>query len=185
MRNVAEMGLDILKDMLAKVAQQPEDTRQPFYKNFYMTILQHVLAVVADSNQVQVAGLTYFAEIMCQLFQALEMSIKVPLNDANPSQSNIDFVFDSISAIFLEHFNHLSKDQVRIIIKGFVSFNTNVTAMKNHIRDFLVQLKEQSGDDPSDLFLEDREKEIQAAQEKKMAIPGMMNPNDIEEDDMR
>lgn len=74
-------GLDILKDMLDKVSELPDAQSQPFYKRlelfafwknvsgwgsglaklylfrFYMQILQHVLAVVADSNQVQVAGL--------------------------------------------------------------------------------------------------------------------------------
>ncbi|GMR57997.1 hypothetical protein PMAYCL1PPCAC_28192, partial [Pristionchus mayeri] len=186
MRNVAEMGLDILKDMLTKVALLPPEQAQPFYKNHYVQLLQHVLAVVADSNQVQVAGMTYFAEIMCLMFRALETSITVPLNPTNPNQANIDFISDHIGNIFVQHFTNLTTDQVRVIIKGFVSFNNNITAMKNHIRDFLVQLKEQSGEDTSDLFLEEREKEIQAAQSKKMMIPGMANPNDIaDEDEMR
>lgn len=49
-------GLDILKDMLDRVEHLPRDQSQPFYKRFYMQILQHVLAVVADSSQVHVAG---------------------------------------------------------------------------------------------------------------------------------
>ncbi|KAK6058655.1 CRM1 protein, partial [Cooperia oncophora] len=56
MRNVAEIGLDILKDMLDRVEFLPREQSQPFYKRFYMQILQHVLAVVADSSQVHVAG---------------------------------------------------------------------------------------------------------------------------------
>ncbi|KIH48686.1 hypothetical protein ANCDUO_21242, partial [Ancylostoma duodenale] len=48
--------LDILKDMLDRVEHLPRDQSQPFYKRFYMQILQHVLAVVADSSQVHVAG---------------------------------------------------------------------------------------------------------------------------------
>ncbi|GMR62159.1 hypothetical protein PMAYCL1PPCAC_32354 [Pristionchus mayeri] len=185
MRNVAEMGLDILSDMLTKVAKLPSEQSQTFYKKYYVPLLQHVLAVVADSNQVQVAGLTHFAEIMCLMFRALESSIVVPLNQANPAQSNVDFIFDHIGSIFLQHFTNLTTDQVRVIIKGFVSFNNDNVAMKNHIRDFIVQLKEQSGEDTSDLFLEEREKEIQEAQNKKMAVPGMANPNDIpDEEDM-
>ncbi|GMS91481.1 hypothetical protein PENTCL1PPCAC_13656, partial [Pristionchus entomophagus] len=70
----------------------------------------------------------------------------------------------------------LCRNQVRVIIKGFVSFNNNVSARKHHIRVFRIYLKEESGEDNTDLFLEERENEIQAAQNKKMMIPGMANP---------
>ncbi|CAJ0961986.1 unnamed protein product, partial [Mesorhabditis belari] len=183
MRNVAEIGLDILKDMLAKVAILPEEQSQTFYKEFYMQILQHVLAVVADSSQVQVAGLTYYAEVLCALFRAAEFSIKISLNDQNPQQSNIDFIYMQISTIFMQHFTNLTQDQIRVTIKGFFSFNTDVTQMRNHLRDFLVQIKEFNGEDTSDLFLEEREQEIQAAQAKKRQVPGMINPNELNDEE--
>lgn len=185
MRNVAEIGLDILKDMLSKVGTLPESDSQPFYKRFYMQILQHVLAVVADSSQVQVAGMTYYAEILCALFRAAEYAIKVPLNDENPAQSNVDYIYQHIGNIFMQHFTNFTQDQIRVTIKGFFSFNTDVTAMRNHLRDFLVQIKEFNGEDIYDLFLEEREAEIQAAQSKKKSVPGMLNPNDIDEDEMK
>ncbi|CAD6189633.1 unnamed protein product [Caenorhabditis auriculariae] len=186
MRNVAEIGLDILKEMLSKVAEMPGERSQAFYTEHYMLILQHVLAVVCDSSQVHVAGLTYYAEVLCSLFRAPEFSIQVPLNKENPSQSNIDYVYGYISDQFAMHFKNLSADQIRVITKGFFSFNTETGLMRNHLRDFLVQLKETTGEDPSDLFLEEREAEIQAAQERKKCIPGMMNPNDLpDEDDMK
>ena len=33
------------------------------------------------------------------------------------------------------------RDQIRVTIKGFFSFNTEPAKMKNHLRDFLVQIK--------------------------------------------
>uniref|UniRef100_A0A1I7X0G7 CRM1_C domain-containing protein n=1 Tax=Heterorhabditis bacteriophora TaxID=37862 RepID=A0A1I7X0G7_HETBA len=184
MRNVAEIGLDILKEILAKVAVLPEEQSQSFYKAFYMQILQHVLAVVADSSQVHVAGLTYYAEILCALFRACEYSIKIPLNDENPQQGNVDYIYAHIGNIFVQHFTNLTQDQIRVSIKGFFSFNTDIALMRNHLRDFLVQIKEFNGEDTSDLFLEEREAEIQAAQAKKKSVPGMVNPNEIDEDNM-
>uniref|UniRef100_A0A158PLM7 Importin N-terminal domain-containing protein n=1 Tax=Angiostrongylus costaricensis TaxID=334426 RepID=A0A158PLM7_ANGCS len=165
MRNVAEIGLDILKDMLDRVEYLPPQQSQPFYKRFYMQILQHVLAVVADSSQVHVA---------------------VPLNDENPKQSNVDYIYEYIANIFVQHFTNLTEGQIRIIIKGFFSFNTDQAGMRNHLRDFLVQIKEFNGEDTSDLFLEEREAEIQAIQAKKNAVPGMCDPHNIvDEDEMR
>ncbi|CAJ0566524.1 unnamed protein product, partial [Mesorhabditis spiculigera] len=186
MRNVAEIGLDILKEMLqrvAKISEKSDEKSQPFYKNFYMQILQHVLAVVADSSQVQVAGITYYAEVLCALFSAAEFCIKVPLNDANPQQSNIDYIYEHIGSIFMQHFSNLNEQQIRVTIKGFFSFNTDKTLMRNHLRDFLVQIKEFNGEDTSDLFLEEREQEIQAVQAKKRQVPGMVDPNELNDED--
>ncbi|XGW05720.1 hypothetical protein V3C99_016238 [Haemonchus contortus] len=186
MRNVAEIGLDILKDMLDRVEFLPREQSQPFYKRFYMQILQHVLAVVADSSQVHVAGLTYYAEVLCRLFKACEFLITVPLNDDNPKQSNVDYIYEYIANIFVQHFTNLTEGQIRVIIKGFFSFNTDQGGMRNHLRDFLVQIKEFNGEDTSDLFLEEREAEIQAVQAKKNAVPGMLDPNAMaDEDEMR
>jgi hypothetical protein len=33
--------------------------------------------------------------------------------------------------------------------------------------------------------LEEREAEIQAAQKKKQAVPGILNPHEVQDDDMR
>jgi len=183
MRNVAEIGLDILKDMLTQIAGMSEDVSQPFYRNHYMAILQHMLAVVADNNQVQVAGMTYFAEVLCVLFRAPEFSIRVPLNEADPSQPNVDFIYQHISAIFTQHFSNLTPEQIRVTIKGFFSYNMDVVAMRNHLRDFLIQIKEVNGEDTYDLFLEEREQEIQQAQERKKIVPGLVNPNELNEEE--
>ncbi|PAV62887.1 hypothetical protein WR25_23782 isoform B [Diploscapter pachys] len=108
MRNVAEIGLDILKTILAKIAEMEPEFSQAFYKTYYMQLMESVLAVVADSNQVHVAGLTYYAEILCALFRAAEFKIEVPLNDANPQQSNMDFVYEYIFNTFTQHFQNLT-----------------------------------------------------------------------------
>jgi exportin-1 len=57
-----------------------------------------------------------------------------------------------------------------------------LTPFKEHVRDFLVQLKEFAGD-TSDLFLEEREAELlakeTAAKEKAMQVPGLLKPSEI------
>uniref|UniRef100_F1KQU0 Exportin-1 n=1 Tax=Ascaris suum TaxID=6253 RepID=F1KQU0_ASCSU len=182
MRNVAEIGLDILKDMLSQFAIYPDRVKaHAFYKTFYVEILVHVLSVVTDRNQIKIAGFTYYADILCSLFTTAEFAIAEPLN---PPQSNVDYIYQHISETFAQAFPNLTQDQIRVTIKGFFSFNKDTLKMKNHLRDFLVQIKEQIGEDTSDLFIEEREQEIQNAQNAKNEVPGMMNPNDINDDDL-
>ncbi|VDM27081.1 unnamed protein product [Toxocara canis] len=66
------------------------------------------------------------------------------------------------------------RDQIRVTIKGFFSFNKDTAKMKNHLRDFLVQIKEQIGEDTSDLFIEEREQEIQNAQNAKNEVDSFL-----------
>ncbi|PIC23288.1 hypothetical protein B9Z55_017037 [Caenorhabditis nigoni] len=182
---VYEKSLDILKELLARVAEQEDKVSQPFYQRYYTALLKHVLAVACDSSQVHVAGLTYYAEVLCALFRAPEFSIKVPLNMENPQQSNIDYIYESIGSDFQNHFDNMNADQIRIIIKGFFSFNTEISSMRNHLRDFLIQIKEHNGEDTSDLYLEEREAEIQQAQQRKRDVPGILKPDEVEDEDMR
>ena len=49
MRNVAEIGLNILYTMLQNVAQH-NDAAQSFYQTYYTDILQHLFSVVTDSS---------------------------------------------------------------------------------------------------------------------------------------
>uniref|UniRef100_A0A915DCR9 Exportin-1 n=1 Tax=Ditylenchus dipsaci TaxID=166011 RepID=A0A915DCR9_9BILA len=185
MRNVAETGIEILRELLIKVAtKESKDQSQMFYQKYFMTIMEHVLGVVTDLNQVPFVGLTNLAEAVCLLFQAVESSIEVPLNSQNPNQQNVDFVYESVASLFNTHFSkNLTDAQIRVTIKGFFSFNRTVSKMREHIRDFLVQIKEEAGEDTSDLFLEEKEAEIQKVQAEKRAIPGVANPNDLREEE--
>ena len=65
-------------------------------------------------------------------------------------------------------------------------FHSDINRFKLALRDFLVQLKEFSGDN-ADLFLEEKEAEAQLkAQEERaaaMRIPGMLKPSQLEDKD--
>jgi len=87
-----------------------------------------------------------------------------------------------VMKLLKENFKHLTDDQVRVIVKGFFSYDNDVPKFKEHLRDFLVQIKEFEGEDTADLFLEDREREIQSVQERKEKIPGLVNPHEVSEE---
>lgn len=62
----------------------------------------------------------------------------------------------------------------------------NLQAFKEHLRDFLIQIKEFAGDDTSDLYLPEREEALKKAAEEKRkvqaSVPGILNPHEIPED---
>ncbi|KAI1240362.1 hypothetical protein IHE44_0008779 [Lamprotornis superbus] len=75
---------------------------------------------------------------------------------------------------------------VKLFVTGLFSLNQDIPAFKEHLRDFLVQIKEFAGEDTSDLFLEERETALRQAQEEKhklqMSVPGILNPHEIPEE---
>ena len=65
-------------------------------------------------------------------------------------------------------------------------FHSDINRFKLALRDFLIQLKEFSGDN-AELYLEEKEAEAQRkAQEEReaaMRIPGMLKPSQLEDKD--
>jgi exportin-1 len=64
----------------------------------------------------------------------------------------------------------------------------DITRFKVVLRDFLIQLKEFSGDDNAELFLEEKEAEAQkkaeAEREAAMKVPGMLKPSQLEDEEL-
>ncbi|XP_065832637.1 exportin-1-like [Oscarella lobularis] len=185
MRNVADTGLQILHMMLLHVETMGE-VAQSFYQAYYMSTIQHVLSVVTDTSHT--AGLSMHATILCHMFQLVENNkITGLLFDANqvpnPSMTNQMFVHEFVQQLLKKAFPHLQDVQVQVFVQGLFSLNTNIPAFKEHLRDFLVQIKEVSGEDTTDLFLEEREHQLKEASDRKrqlqMAVPGMINPHDL------
>jgi len=82
-------------------------------------------------------------------------------------------------------FKNLSSNQVRAFVTGLFDLNKDLVAFKNHLRDFLVQLKEFSGDN-DDLYLEEKEATAAAAKaeatKRAQAIPGLLPPSEQPDD---
>jgi exportin-1 len=65
--------------------------------------------------------------------------------------------------------------------------SSDLARFKLTLRDFLISLKEFSGDDNTELYLEEKEAEQQAKaaaeRDAAMRIPGMLKPSQIEDKD--
>ena len=190
MRNVADTGLNILFQLLQNVSGNP-DAAQSFYQTYYTDILQHMFSVVTDTSHT--AGLTMHATILAYMFALVETNkVTVSLNPATPSggnTNNIAFVQDFVANLLRTAFPHLTDNQIKITVTGLFNLDQDIPAFKEHLRDFLVQIREFTGEDDSDLFLEERETALKKAHDEKrqiqIAVPGILNPHELPEEEMQ
>ncbi|CAL7946208.1 unnamed protein product [Xylocopa violacea] len=181
MRNVADIGLQILHQLLQNIEMSAPDA-QNFYQTYFTDILQHIFSVVTDSSHI--AGLNMHAIILAYMFSLVELGrIKVPLG---PVPDNTLYVQEFVARLLKAAFPHLTDNQIKITVQGLFNFNQDIPAFKEHLRDFLVEIREYTGEDDSDLYLEERETALRVAQEEKrlqqMAVPGILNPHEIPEE---
>uniref|UniRef100_A0A914Q1S8 Exportin-1 C-terminal domain-containing protein n=1 Tax=Panagrolaimus davidi TaxID=227884 RepID=A0A914Q1S8_9BILA len=148
-----------------------------------MKILENVVGIASDYNQVPFIGLTNMAETLCIVFEAAEEQITVQLYPAGKASNNTEFILNELCFTLKKHFSHLNDNQIRITVEGFFSFNKTIAKMRDHVRDFIVQIRQENGEDTSDLYLEEKAKEIEKAQAEKNAIPGVLNPHAVKDDE--
>lgn len=83
-------------------------------------------------------------------------------------------------------FTDSSSIHIQQFIDGLFLYNNDLTKFKTNLRDFLIGLKEFSGDN-AELFSEDRDLEKQAAveaeRERAKKVGGLLKPADLDQDD--
>ncbi|XP_066246850.1 exportin-1 [Euwallacea similis] len=181
MRNVADTGLQILLKLLQNV-EQHETAAPSFYQTYLTDILQHVFAVVTDTSHT--ASLSMHATILAYIFSLIESGrVNCQLG---PTPDNVLYIQEFIATLLRSAFSHLTDNQIKITVQGMFNLNQDIPAFKEHLRDFLVQIREYTGEDDTDLFLEEREKALQAAQAEKrrvqLSVPGILNPHEVPEE---
>eukprot|EP01114_Cavostelium_apophysatum_P018091 TRINITY_DN5522_c0_g1_i1.p1 TRINITY_DN5522_c0_g1~~TRINITY_DN5522_c0_g1_i1.p1 ORF type:complete len:1069 (+),score=345.41 TRINITY_DN5522_c0_g1_i1:320-3526(+) len=187
-RNISETGLNILLEMLQNVSNAGPDVSSIFYKTYFLPILQDVFFVLTDTFHK--SGFKLQATILLQCFNTVESGkINVPLWDpaavSDPSMTNQKFLREYVINLLSNAFKNLSSAQIRSYILGLFDMSLDLPAFKKHLRDFLVQLKEFSGDN-EDLYLEEKEAAMNAAraaeQKRAQSIPGLIPQSALPEE---
>jgi exportin-1 len=165
---VADMGLEILSRFLEMLLKGPPQVYVPFFKQYYFTLLQDILSVVTDT--LHKAGFKLQQHILLQLVLAVETGL---LNEAAPKQRVMEFLFDVIG----KSFPMLHRSQAEIFILNCFNKCRQVVEFKEHIRDFLIQLKEWGSHEDA-LYEDERQNALKAAatQESqiRMQVPGLV-----------
>jgi len=184
MRNIAETGLNILLEMWRNIENASPEVAQSFYQAYFLSLLNDVLFVLTDTFHK--SGFSLQATILIKMFSLVETGqVRVPLWDTakvnTPNMSNQSFLRDYVMNLLSTAFPNVSKERVRSFVLGLFDLNKDLNSFKQHLRDYLVQLKEFEGDN-SELFLEETEKEMAKVEsergQKELAIPGMVPQHD-------
>lgn len=130
------------------------------------------------------------ATILAYMFTLVETEkITAPLNSAEQAAANMTnmvYIQGFVANLLKTAFPHLTDNQIKITVTGLFNLNQDIPGFKDHLRDFLVQIREFTGEDDTDLYLEEREAALKTAQEEKrkvqMSVPGILNPHEIGEE---
>jgi exportin-1 len=188
-RNVAETGLDIMYELLQNVNRH-EHIAQEFYQQFLLQLIQEVLYVMTD--RLHKSGIKMHSMLLRDMLHLVEQGkVTVPLFDPAtyaPGTTNPGFLKEFIGNLILTQFPNLTQPQVVQFVTGLFDLTMDVPTFKQHLRDFLVSLREFSDGDNKQLFAEETEQQRQAAAAQEMArrqaVPGMMNPYEVADDGM-
>jgi len=143
-----------------------------------------MFSVVTDTSHT--AGLTLHASILAYMFSLVESETIIKVSLGSGSENNVTYIQGYVANLLKTAFPHLTDNQIKITVTGLFNLDQDIPAFKDHLRDFLVQIREFTGEDDSDLYLEEREAALKQAQDEKhkiqKSVPGILNPHEIAED---
>jgi len=176
-RNVAEMGLNLLLEMLQ--AFQKSEFCNQFHQTYFLNLMQEIFAVLTDIFHKP--GFKLHALILQHLFELTVSScLTVPLWDVaalGPTAfaNNAVFLRHHTIQLLTSSFPNMSQIQIAAFVDGLFECKADISAFKGKLRDFLVQSKEFSANEVETFEETQTKKDEHLA--SVMTIPGMMNPN--------
>ncbi|KAF8458891.1 CRM1 C terminal-domain-containing protein [Terfezia claveryi] len=188
-REVEGAGLNMCIELINNIAETDPRTSSAFFQQFFIPILQDIFFVLTDTDHK--AGFKNQAMLLSRMFHFVESGkIQAPLytpDQAPSGTSNSEFLRGYVASLLQNAFSHLQPAQVRVFVDGLFTLHGDLTRFKLNLRDFLIQLKEFSGDN-SEMFAEDRELELErraaAERERASKVGGLIKPSDMADDDL-
>jgi exportin-1 len=121
-------------------------------------------------------------QIVGAMFQLLfSARVTVPLFDpaaSPPDMTNQRFVCEYLASVLATAFPHIGMPRIQAFIMGIFPASVDEGRLKNFIRDFLIEMKEFSEDDTSELFNEEAAMAAAAAANdeiaRRKAVPGLL-----------
>lgn len=81
------------------------------------------------------------ATILAYMFKLIEgNNVNVPLDKSGRADNTL-FIKEFVAHILKSAFPHLNDNQIKITVQGMFNLNHDIPAFKEHLRDFLVQIR--------------------------------------------
>ena len=180
-RNISETGLEILEELLHNIAPHSQ-IAQPFYQTFLLPLIQDIMVVMTD--RLHKSGFKLQASILMHIFHQVQSGqVLAPLSDG--VTDNVQFLKEHVAGLLISAFPNLTQAQVIAFVVGLFDVTKDLTAFKQHLRDFLIAVKEFSSEDNSELFAEEaaaqQELDRKEAYLYRATVPGLLKPDELEE----
>jgi len=165
---VADIGLQILQQFVERLLAMPPHIYKPFFGLYYYKLMQDVLCVLTDT--LHKAGFKLQQHILLLLIHAVEGGL---LNDVVNKQQAMEFLFKLIK----ESFPTLHKSQVEIFVLHCFNKCRQPPDFQQHLRDFLIQLREWGSHEDA-LYEGERQEALTVAKTQenqwRMQVPGLV-----------
>jgi len=177
-------------ELFNNIAETDPRTSSAFFQQFFIPILQDIFFVLTDTDHK--AGFKNQAMLLSRMFHFVESGkIQAPLytpDQAPVGTPNSEFLRNYVATLLQNAFSHLKPAQVKLFVDGLFTLHGDLTRFKLNLRDFLIQLKEFSGGDNTELYAEEREAELearaQAERERASKVGGLIKPSEMADDDL-
>ncbi|EAT87494.2 hypothetical protein SNOG_05103 [Parastagonospora nodorum SN15] len=189
-REVESAGLSMCFELVSNMADTDPQTCNSFFQTFFTTILQDVFFVVTDSDHK--AGFKSQSMLLAKMFwlvdsDKLQGPIYTSPDMAPAGTSNREFLRNFVGNLLATAFPNLQTAQIASFIDGLFATNSDLNRFKIILRDFLISLKEFSGDN-AELFAEEREQAATKAKEEEreraMKVGGLLKPSEMDDDEL-
>ncbi|CAA7265387.1 unnamed protein product [Cyclocybe aegerita] len=190
MRDISDTGLNLCLEVVNNFATAADPAvTSAFFQQYFLSIMQDIFFVLTDTDHK--SGFKLQSVLLARMFQLVEMNvIQTPLFDpstvTDPGVNNTTFLREYTANLLKTAFPHVPNSQVQVFVTALIENHNDINRFKLALRDFLIQLKEFSGDN-TELYLEEKELESQqkaeAERQAAMRIPGMLKPSQLEDKD--
>ncbi|KXN82603.1 Exportin-1 [Leucoagaricus sp. SymC.cos] len=191
MRDIADTGLNLCLEVVNNFANAADPAiTSAFFQQYYLNMVQDIFFVLTDADHK--SGFKLQSALLARLYQLVELNvIQSPLFDPasvpDANMTNSVFLREYITNLLKNAFPHVHNSELQAFISALNEYYNDLNRFKLALRDFLIQLKEFSGDDNAELYLEEREaenaKKAELARQQAMRIPGMLKPDQLEDKD--
>jgi exportin-1 len=185
-RNISETGLEILEELLENVSTNPQ-IAQPFYQSFLLVLIQDVLVVLTD--RLHKSGFKLQASVLKHIFHQVQSGlVTVPLYDPStqPYTENTSFLREHVGNLLVGAFPNITQNHVARFVEGLFDVSKDLNGFKEHLRDFLISVKEFESEDNSELYLEEAEARLEISRQEQMlyraSVPGLLKPDEVDID---
>ncbi|EPE03197.1 exportin-1 [Ophiostoma piceae UAMH 11346] len=193
-RDVEAAGLGMCLELINNVADKTDtSTANAFFNQFYILILQDVFYVLTDTDHK--AGFKTQSSLLVRMFYLIDPAdgsapkIQGPVYQADQAQagtSNKEFLTSYVANLLRNAFSNLQPAQIQTFVESLFTLNTQYDKFRLSLRDFLISLREFSGDNAELYLIEKEQQERDAKQaelERRSKVSGLLKPSELEQDD--